>query len=221
MTRPSPLTILRLYTDARYEHTGTHLRGAILGRFPDRELLHNHTERPRLPPVRFVVEDGVPCVVAWGSGAAELLDLYGGLETLPTPHRTYEITGRELLQTPLDVGLVPEPRRYRSLSPWLALNQSNHEAWCANDAPPARRALLKRILTGNLLVTLSALGAHLSPAERLELQVETWRERPLRLRGTSYMGLEVTWEGNVNWSPWVGVGKQSAKGFGRFAAVEG
>lgn len=215
MAHPVSIETLRLYTAPRYRHTGTHVRGAVLAAYPDRELLHNHLAPARIPTVRFHAEGGNALVFAYGAEAREVLDeLAQGLRKLPTPHLDYEVTAAErgLLSAEVAVGGC---YRYQSTSPWLALNQENHRRYLAADAE-GRRRLLGRILVGNVLTTLGSLGIRLTPEERLVLEVEEWREESVELGGTRYLGFDVLWQGNLRWVPWLGIGKQCAKGFGLF-----
>lgn len=214
-----PLRILRLYCDRPYTHTGAHLRGTILAALRDRDALHNHTPTPRLPPVRYVVDDAVPHLVALGEGRDELLEVYREVHTLQAGEVVYTITGRELLDVPAALGVGPALRRYRTLTPWLALNQDNHREFdaCADDT--ARAELLSRVLVGNFLVTLRQCAVDLPPDQRIMVLIDRWRARPIKVRDTRMLGFHVELVSNIVWSPWLGVGKQVAKGFGRFVPL--
>ncbi len=216
----SSLRILKLFTDHPYEHTGTQLRGALLARFPDRERLHNHADGPHRPAVvRFVVEEGAPCVVAFGPGRRELLDIYEQLETLPTRRRTYRITGRELHEAPLELALSDALHTYRSASPWLALNQSNHRRYLHASDPDARRQLLERILRGNFLTAAADMGHRFPAQPRVMVRIHRFESRPERISGQDFLAFRVVLTTNVRWSSWVGIGKMASKGFGRLREV--
>lgn len=212
-----PIRVLRLYTSRAFTHTGTHLRGAILTRFPDRELLHNRREDgvARLPDTRFVVQDRVPHVVAIGPGRHEVVDLYRNLKTIPVPNGEYEVTSAELLDEPIEVGVRPQLHRYQSSTHWLGLNQQNHQTYQNTKTTEDRRELLQRVIVGNFLMSLRQLGVELAPDERILASIEDWQEKPVEVRGQRFLGFRIRLTSNLQWSPWIGIGKQVAKGFGR------
>ncbi len=223
MAQVVPLKVLRLYCERPYTHTGTHLRGAILARFPDRELLHNRRQDGvhRLPDVRYVVHEQTPHVVTLSPGFEEALELYRGIERLPVPGDEYRVTGSELLTVPVEVGLADRLARYQSATPWLGLNQRNFGRYRAAESSDERRGLLERVVVGNLLVTLRQMGVELTPEQRLMVSVDQWRERTVRVRDQTFLGFYVRVVANLAWSHWIGIGKQAAKGFGRFTVCGG
>lgn len=213
-----PLRVLRLYTEVPYTHTGTQLRGAVLRRYPDREYLHNRRSNgaARLPDIRYLVIDEVPTIVAVGEGRGELLDVYRTMDTLPVPGGAYRVTGSELEDAPVELGLVGQLVPYESATPWLGLNQRNHRAFAETRSETARHELLGRILVGNHLVAMRQLGVELGPTDRILLAVESARWREIDVRGITFLGFRLRLVSNLGWSPLIGVGKQVAKGFGRF-----
>ncbi len=214
---PPPLRILKIYTDAPFTHTGSHLRGALLARFPDRHLLHNHHPDglPRPAVVRYMVDREVPCVVATGTGRAELMALYDGIEQIPVPGGCYRVTGLELLERPPEIGPSQKLHAYTFLSPWLALNQDNHARYSALRDERARRELLERVLVGNFLSAAQAFGVRFPPQPRVMVRLAAIRSRPIRVAGHTLLGFRAEVTTNLRWSRWIGVGKMTSKGFGR------
>lgn len=221
-TQRVPVRLLRLFTDRPYTHTGTHLRGALLGQFPDRELLHNRRADgvARLPEVRYVVDDGIASVVAVGAGRDELLEPFRQVQRLPVPDGEYRVLGSEIHDEPVDIGTVDDLRVYESITPWLALNQANHARYAETASPRDRRAMLDRILVGNLLVAFRQIGVEIPRTERVHARVTAAEERPIRVRDNTFLALRVTFAANVAWTSWLGLGKQVAKGFGRFGSAD-
>lgn len=212
----SALRILKIYTDEPFTHTGAHLRGALLARFPDRPRLHNHHPdgRPRPAVIRYVVDQGVPCVVATGPGRAELLALYDGLDILKAPGRGYRVTGLELIERPLEIGPTHALFLYRFATPWLALNQDNHSRFGALRKEQERRALLERVLVGNFLSAADAFGVRFAPEPRVMVRLSDIRSKHIRVAGRALLGFRAELTTNLRWSRWIGVGKMTSKGFG-------
>ncbi|RMG10477.1 MAG: hypothetical protein D6731_17370 [Planctomycetota bacterium] len=220
MTYPVYLTVLRVYTDPPFRHTGVHLRGAVLAHYPDRAVFHNHLDRPQVPRVRYLSHQGVACLVGFAEGSGPLLEVYRDLEEIRTPHQVYAVVETELEKIELRVGVDGTRHRYRTATPWLALNQDNYGRYRAAPDDVGRHELLGGIFVGNALSALKALGIRLTPQERIEADVALLRERKVTLGSTTLLGLEVDVVTNLRWSPWLGLGKQVAKGFGRFLPRE-
>lgn len=208
--------VLKLFTDRPFTHTGSHLRGALLAQFPDRQRLHNHSSdgKPKPSEVRYLVREQVPCVIGLGKGRADLLDVYEAVTELTTPNRRYRVRGKELLERPLPIGPVAGLRTYSFSTPWLALNQQNHEKFRRARSPDEQRRLLEGILVGNVLTAARAAGVDFPREPRIEARIVRWSHRPIEVVGQELIGFRATLVTNLAWSPWVGLGKMASKGFG-------
>ncbi len=217
------LRVLKLYTDQPFTHTGSHLRGSLLSQFPDRDRMHNHPDRGetyRPSEIRYVVRDQVPCVVGAGEGRSDLLDLYSEVREIVTPSRVYRVTGKEMLERPLDITPTAEPVRYRFASPWLALNQRNHQRFDSAGSAEERRRLLEKVAAGNFLTAARAVGLTLPPAPRVRVELGRWSAKPIRIRDQTMLGFKGIFAVNLVWNPWIGIGKMVSKGFGLVHQLE-
>ena len=215
------LRILRLYCDRPFTHTGSHLRGALIAAYPDRELLHNRRSDgvARLPDVRYLVHEQVPHVVSIGDGHDELLEIYGQVEHIPVPGGLYAVSGCELIDLPLLVGPSDRLVRYHSITPWLALNQKNYDAYQKLTGRRERLRLLSRILVGNFLMALRQMGVEVDEGVTITALVDRAREQWVRVRDQQLLGIKAEFTANMVWTHWLGLGKQPSKGFGRFIEV--
>jgi hypothetical protein len=217
MMTEAALRVLKLYTDQPFTHTGSHLRGSLLSQFPDRERMHNHPsqgETYRSSEIRYVVRDQVPAVVGAGEGRHDLLDLYFEVREIVTPNQVYRVTGKDMLEGPLDIEVTPGLHRYRFATPWLALNQQNHQRFDAARDDDERRRLLETIAVGNFLTAATAVGVILPLSPRVKVEIHHWSSRPIHVRDQSMLSFRGNFSTNLVWNPWVGIGKMVSKGFG-------
>lgn len=212
---PIHLRRLRLYTDKPFRHRGADLRRAITGAFPDRPILHNHRGDQldyRSPRVRYVVLDQQPQLISFDEGLHVLEEIYREGHTLSVDAKQYRITGAELEDQMESLGTADHLLKYRSITPWLGLNQPNYEAFRATETPGERTELLARVLNGNYLSLCKTVGITIE--ERLLTRVLSFRQVSLSHRGTPLLGLKVVFVSNMLLPEGIGIGKLVSKGFG-------
>lgn len=206
---------LRLYTDKPFHHQGADLRRAITAAFPDRAVLHNHQGDQfdyRSPRVRYVVLDQKPQLISFNEGLHVLEEIYRNGLTLSVGTQHYHVTGTELEDQIEHLGTADTLLEYRSLTPWLGLNERNYAAFQKMKTVEERMDLLSRILNGNYL-SLCKAGS-ITIEERLMTRVFSFRQVPLSHQGTSLLGLKVVFVSNMLLPDGVGLGKLVSKGFG-------
>jgi hypothetical protein len=214
MTKLIEMTIVRHAVDAKLEVKHARwLRGAFARRV-DRPEFHQHVEEGLLyrhPLIRYDVSTGDAVVAGLGVGAVLLRGVPPFTEITLGPE-THRVARHQREAARVEVGPTSTPMQYKFKTPYLALNQDNHEAWDRGSTADRRR-LLERVVIGNLLSLSKSIGLHVE--ERLtaevELEPDGWHElKPgVRLRG--FRGVI-----RVNYlipDLW-GVGKSSARGFG-------
>ncbi len=209
---------LILETDESFRANGDQLRRCVTAIRPDDAVLHHHVSgsgRFRAPPVRYVVTGGVARLVGVREGLEALERLYA-----ITPMVLWDrsgrkpVEGRELWDVHARIGVSSQFRVYRSLSPWLALNQENHRRYRADRRRRARDALLEEVFVGNVLSMLGSFELHVET--RVKARILQCRERPIRHKEIDMLGFLVTVETNAILHPWLGLGKLVSKGYGLF-----
>lgn len=215
---------LLIFADPPLAGGGVALRQAVTARFPDEPLLHNHAEPGgaggqtsaggydyRAPRVRYLIRDGIGEVVGWGDGA-DLLDGFPErLDRLRIGPQEHRVLGTELHDLSAPFGRTDEPRAYRTLTPWLALNEQNASRFEALDGP-GRRALLSRILVGNLLALAKSVGHWVDG--RIGAEIASVRVQPVRHKGIRLIGIRAHARVNFALPPLLGIGKLASKGYG-------
>ena len=212
---PLHIRRLRLYTDKPFRHQGADLRRAITAAFPDRAVLHNHQGDQfdyRSPRVRYVVLNQQPQLISFDEGLHVLEEIYRDRHTLSVGTQRYRVTGTELEDQIEHLGTADTLLEFRSLTPWLGLNERNYATFQKMRTSEERMDLLSRILNGNYLSLCKTVDVEIK--ERLMTRVFSFQRVPLSHRGTSLLGLKVVFVSNMLLPDGVGLGKLVSKGFG-------
>jgi Cas6b C-terminal domain/Cas6b N-terminal domain len=189
------------------------LRGALASQV-GRSEFHNHTGHKLVyqhPLIRYDVCKNQALVLGMAHGAFLLRNL-PAFDSLRLGPATHQVLKARIEASRVEIGPSDEPIIYRFDSPFLALNQQNHQTWMQSDTF-ARRRLLERIVIGNLLSLSKAIG--LDVAEKLhadvDLSPEGWQElKP----GVELLGFRGVIQVNFRLPDGWGIGKSSARGFG-------
>ena len=131
------------------------LRGAVASRFSEQSLFHNHSADNRCiyryPRIQYKVIDCIPMVIGIDDGVSVLNSFYNELGCSSIS------PAGEILPSEIGIkiddqafGLSDTPVQYRFMTPWMALNQRNHERFVtANEE--GRKSIIRSVLTGNIL----------------------------------------------------------------------
>jgi len=213
------ISILRAsYPDVHVpQWEGGRLRGFFAAGQAEGSFLHNHgnqgRELYRYPLVQYKIVDGTPVILAIEDGIPALEPVILNKEYLILGGQTYP---RGELQIALGnwlLGDTEEPYRYRFRSPWFGLNQDNYRRY-EQIGPEDRKALLERVLTGNLLSISKGLGVTVERRLRVEASLE---EAPVRFKNETVLGFLGGFSVNFLIPDLLGLGKSVSRGFGTTA----
>jgi hypothetical protein len=190
-----------------------HVRAAVAAVRPELDLLHQHGPDGliyRYPRVIYRVEGGTPLVVAAAEGAEALL----GLTLVGQPIRL-GVTTRRVADTTFDaargwIGPARAPVRYRFGTPWLALNQPNHDRYLSMERG-RRQSLLEGQIANNCLSMAKSFGLRISA--RLSA-IAHLRPVPVRFKGFEMLGFLGHFEVNFSIPGGLGLGKSVSRGYG-------
>jgi len=212
----SKIRVMRVtYPDIRAtQWEGRKLRGFFAGGGGEGSLLHNHGEEGRdiyrYPLVQYKVIRQVPTIIAAEEGIRELHPLVMERQTLQIGSKSYPCGNMDLALSANLIGDCKEPVQYRFVSPWFALNQNNYRQYLAAD-PQERKALLERILVGNLLSLAKGFGITVEVPLQADCQL---REQSLRFKEEEIVGFTGSFSVNFLIPELFGLGKSVSRGFG-------
>ncbi len=192
------------------------LRGFFAQKFADMPLFHNHVKEQGFiygaPKIQYRLIDSQPTLLAFGEGIDFLKQIFASIDELEINGQILHSNEREISLHEEDFGLSSSYHEYRFLSPWMALNQENHKLYDAMDAFESKQ-LLKRILKNNLKTLSKAFDYWIPDVEKLN--VDGWF-RPVNVN--FHNQVMQCFYGNFTTNflipQYLGLGKQSARGFG-------
>ena len=197
------------------------LRRCFADRFPH-ECFHNHTpdgrSRYRGAPVQFKVINDEVFLMGINEGAA-FLTAFQWPQTMEVPiGKTDQIAVLQFIgkrMTPATFSEI-EPQAYRSLSPYLPLNQDAFKAF-QEKSDPERRALVERKLCEHILSAAKWCGVWVK--HRIDVSLIQMRLRPsIRVKSNlAFLGMDVLFETNTAIPDFMGIGRFVSRGYGTLA----
>jgi len=195
------------------------LRGFFADNFGNWHLLHQHLPdgglRYRTPLIQYKILMGEPFVLGINEGADILQQIFPEITHLKVGTEEYDITEKRLFIRTDEFGTTADFIPYAFLTPWLALNQENYEAYQKYGSWQKRRELLSKILVGNILSI--AKGINYTVTEPITVKFDHLRETRTTLKGTPMLGFLGDFQINFAIPEYWGIGKSVARGFGTIA----
>jgi hypothetical protein len=219
MTTTLPLTTVTFPEIRLPQRAAAQLRGYFGTVFQEHSpLLHNHYDDGRLrygyPLVQYKVLGGMPMLLGLMDGARLLTELFFKMKTLRIDERNYPVLERDIAFSHATVGIDEgslHDYRFRTL--WMPLNQQNYPEYLQKDAEE-RRAMLGRILTGNILSFFKGIGLFLPEGVRVLTTVRPLDERLTGFKDQLMTGIGGGFTTNVLLPDFIGLGKSVSRGYG-------
>jgi hypothetical protein len=208
------------FNDIRLNPSQIHkFRGYVGNVFAEHDLIHNHNMKTgkhiyRYPLIQFKIIDKVPCIIALTDKAVQVFtEIFMGLDEIDIEGDKIHVNEKDLKIETVDFGFSEETYMYEFLSPWMALNQKNYSTFIKLNTFEEKKALLKRILIGNILSMAKYLGCHLEPDQRIQSDLN-FRQLRTTLKGKSMLGFEGTFKTNFHLPDYSALGKSVSRGYG-------
>ncbi len=194
---------------------GHKLRGYFAETFGQQsDLFHNHQSDGktiyRYPLIQYKVVHKHPMVVGINEGAQLITNRFLSLKEIVINEKQYPLHQKNLKSETIEVAIHNDLFTYQFVTPWLALNQLNHQNYQQADEE-AKRKLLKKTLTGNLLTCASGLGYRLAQQLLVNLVVQPIT---INFKNQKMTGFKGSFTTNLRLPNFVGIGKSPARGFG-------
>ncbi len=192
------------------------LRGFFGHRFAEQVLLHHHLPDGSLlytyPRVQFKVIDTTALLIGVAEGSSLLSRLWLEVEEATIGSHHLPVLEASIRRRQDLLGETREPREYRFLTPWLALNQENARRFARLASRSQRVALLERVLVGNCLSLAKSFGY--TVREKLRADCRALEEVPCALKGVPMLGFVGGFRINFLIPNHLGLGKSVSRGFG-------
>ncbi|MBC8185756.1 CRISPR-associated endonuclease Cas6 [candidate division KSB1 bacterium] len=197
-------------------------RGYLAQRYAHFNLIHNHLTKGRLryayPAIQFKVLDGFPAIIAIGLGIDVLKQVFMDINEIDVDGKTYQINEKSIVIDKVTVGQAADRHNYNFLLPWMGLNQTNHTAYQTltfNERP----VFLEKILRGNLKSLAKGFDYFIPDFENVQMQAEL---KPVtrNFKNNRMLCFEGCFSTNFLIPDYLGLGKQTARGFGTVVRVK-
>lgn len=191
-------------------------RGYLSDRYRGYDLIHNHMENDKLryayPSIQFKVTDGQPTIVGIGNGIEVLKAVFMDIAHLDIDGRQYKINEKSVRLDRIEFGQTSNAVEYRFVIPWMALNQDNHRKY-KKLSWHERQPFLGNILRGNLKSLSKGLDYFIPDFENLNVQTDL---KPVvrNFKNNKMICFKGSFETNFLIPDNLGIGKQTARGFG-------
>jgi hypothetical protein len=197
------------------------LRGSVAALHMDNELFHQHTAEEQLvysyPLIQYKIIEGQGIVMGVGPGAAVLAGVNLLDRVLTVGNQEYSVEEQEMHIGKVSLGVNDKPIRYEFLSPWLGLNTKNYREYQRTGSRKIRKALLERILVGNVISMSKGVGYNIS--ERISASILSAAETHISLKDTPMLGFMASFSVNFLIPDYFGIGKSVSRGFGTIRRI--
>lgn len=191
-------------------------RGYLANRYSEYTLIHNHLPGGKFyyhyPLIQFKVVDKVPMMIGIADGVDILKKVFVDIAHLDIDGKSYTIDEKSVQLQADEIGQVNQPQPYRFLLPWMALNQENYRKYRSIEWKQ-RRDLLESIIFGNLMSLSRGLNYEIPSKEDLTV-ISGLKSVTRNFKNNRMLCFEGTFQTNFIIPDYLGIGKQTARGFG-------
>ncbi len=192
------------------------LRGFFATQYQEFPEFHNHLPGGkftyRFPVIQYRIINSHPALIGVNEGFELIKKILFETDKLVINNRQYLLREKVVSVDDAELGETESPCTYLFHSPWMALNEENFHKYIELNSLK-RQQLLKDILRGNLKTLAKGFGYWIENFDAI--QVEGYF-KPLQVNFKNQKMLCFTGEFTTNFQipNWLGLGKQSARGFG-------
>lgn len=192
------------------------VRGFFANTYRDNVCFHHHTRQGgydySFPTIQYRLIDGHPAIVGINEGIEHLKAINSETVAITIENKRYEVRSKHVSQFSASLGFSSVPISYRFTSPWMALNEENFKKWKDRDES-GRDALLQSILLGNIKSLCKGLQYWIPQVERLQVKGD-FTPLAVTFKNKRMQCFSGSFSLNFHIPDLLGLGKQSARGFG-------
>jgi len=192
------------------------IRGFLGNLFWDNPYAHQHAQDGtllyRYPRIQYKVINGLCLLIGFNEGLEIAKKAFYNLNSVNLDGDLKEVISRGLESYTESFKVSNSGIIYTFLTPWLALNEKNYEAYQKTGNPAQRKKQLENILAANLISISKSLG-YTVPAP-INTHILKLKEVPTSLKSTPMLGFLGTFSVNFEIPDYWGIGKSVSRGFG-------
>ncbi|MDP8322658.1 MAG: CRISPR-associated endonuclease Cas6 [Candidatus Stygibacter australis] len=198
------------------------LRGFFSRHFSENIEFHNHLPDGsfsyKYPVIQYRVIKGHPALIGIKEGIELIKSLFFELDELIINERKYQLPEKEIMLKEQELGECEEFISYRFASPWMALNQDNYILYREKNKVEQQQ-FLKLLLRENLKSLCKGFGYWIEDIENVKVE-GYFKEKLVNFKNRKMVCFTGEFTTNFKIPQYLGIGKQSARGFGVVERVE-
>ncbi|MCF7859682.1 MAG: hypothetical protein K9N07_10250 [Candidatus Cloacimonetes bacterium] len=192
------------------------LRGYFAGKFPDEIEFHNHLPGGgfsyTFPVIQYRLINGHPALIGINNGIDLIKNLFFDLDELIINERKYNLPEKEIMLIEQELGETEDFINYKFSSPWMALKEENFQKYIKLNKPE-QQSFLKLLLRENLKSLCKGFDYWIDDIEKIKVE-GFFKEKPVNFKNRKMLCFYGDFMINFQIPQYLGLGKQSARGFG-------
>ena len=216
MKRAKILTIV--FKDIKlYPRDLPKLRGFLSKKFSEFTLIHNHLENGKFsykfPQIQFRIINKSPAIISFGEGIEVIKKMFFELDEIQIEDKIHKIFEKQISLKEIDIGESTKNIKYKFISPWMGLNQENHKKYISLTSQGEKQNFLNHILRENLKTIAKGFDYFIPNIDEIIVKSSLTPQR-VNFKNSLMQCFKGEFEVNFKIPDYLGLGKQSARGFG-------
>jgi hypothetical protein len=192
------------------------LRGYFSKKYPQHTEFHNHLPGGnflyQFPKIQYRIINKHPALIGIHNGIEILKKLFFELDDLIIDGRIYHLHEKEIMVNSCEIGIAHDFINYRFLSPWMALKEENYEKYNSLNKF-AQQGFLKHLLRENLKSLSKGFDYWIEDIEKVKVE-GYFKPKKVNFKNQKMLCFTGDFTTNFHIPEFMGLGKQSARGFG-------
>jgi len=192
------------------------LRGYFANKYKEYPELHNHLPGGKfsykLPLIQYRIINKNPALIGIGKGFEIIKKILFDSDKITISDKNYSINEKTISVEGVDFGQRKEFFQYRFISPWMALNEDNYKKYGLLN-PIEQQQFLKNLMRGNLKTLSKGFNYWIEDFENLQVE-GFFKPQLINFKNQKMLCFRGEFTTNFLIPDYLGLGKQSARGFG-------
>ncbi|MDD2651356.1 MAG: CRISPR-associated endonuclease Cas6 [Candidatus Cloacimonetes bacterium] len=198
------------------------IRGYFATKYREHKVFHNHQEDGSFsysfPKIHFKSVNKQPLIIGINEGIKLLQEIVFNEEEINIDGKIYQLNEKTITKKTHPFGVSDTVLSYRFISPWMALNEENYKAYMTiNDYD--KWFFLNRLLRENFKTLAKGFNYFIPDVENVEVEGKYYPKQ-VNFKNQKMLCFTGWFNTNFHIPDYLGVGKQSARGFGTIVQNE-
>jgi hypothetical protein len=191
------------------------IRGFFGSLFETENLFHQHDSNKllyRYPLIQYKILNNKLMIMGFNEAVPLLITKLENVKKIQLADREIELVSKKLHLSTHYVRLSKKFQLYHFVTPYFALNEENYQIFKNLEQTIDKKALLEKILIGNILSFLKNMNIWLKEKITIDLFVE--KIKIIEFKDQQFTGFSCEFATNIILPDFMGLGKSVSRGFG-------